>query len=79
MQEFEHRLAIWLDNADFVHAYNEEHTSHWVSLAQAAAKDLTIVSHPSCSSLVQKGLEKLLLPSRKAFIYLPTHVNMLLC
>lgn len=30
VQEFEHRLAVWLDNLEFIHAYNQKHTSHWV-------------------------------------------------
>ena len=37
MQEFEHRLAVWLDNAEFVREYNEKHTSHWVSRFSAAS------------------------------------------
>lgn len=36
MEEFEHRLAVWLDNADFIQEYNEKHTSHWVGLNSLA-------------------------------------------
>ena len=36
VQEFEHRLAVWLDNAEFVREYNDKHTSHWVSCATAS-------------------------------------------
>lgn len=50
-QEFEHRFAIWLDNLEFVHEYNQRHTSHWVrSLSRALA--LTRIPRSVSKSLV---------------------------
>ena len=31
VQEFEHRMAIWLDNMAYAVQYNKEHSKHWVS------------------------------------------------
>lgn len=30
-QEFERRMAIWMDNLAYTVEYNKEHSSHWVS------------------------------------------------
>jgi KDEL-tailed cysteine endopeptidase len=38
-QEYEHRLAVWLDNLRFAHEYNQRHTSHWLGMGPFA--DLT--------------------------------------
>ena len=32
VQEYAHRFAIWLDNVEFIHSFNEEGKSFWVSL-----------------------------------------------
>ena len=38
MQEYARRFAIWLDNVEFIHSFNEEGKSFWVSLKLSGLK-----------------------------------------
>ena len=55
VQEYAHRFAIWLDNVEFIHSFNEEGKSFWVSLKLLAQRctsgqNVTKICHFRCSS-----------------------------